>query len=230
MIRRTVIGGLLALNVVCAVNLVAEQVSAHPGDAFFEQKWTPDSNVRYKMDNNVPGDWRPAIHDGIARWSDRADGRAPNFIPDGEAAMSEPYSPCAGPNGVFARNMGQDGFPGFAGLTLRCGTTGSSLLQGFTMIYNNQFSWYLGDGTVPNDRWDMRSIATHEAGHIPGFKGHFEDSDICHLDNGNDQTMCEGDPYAKGRSYLRTLEEHDIHTLNNQYPFLTCPPVCRLHH
>jgi Matrixin len=230
LMRRLTVIVLLAINALCVINLIPGDVSAHPDEAYYVKYWRPDSNVRYKMDNGVPDNFRAQVHDGFAAWSDRAGGRAPNFIADGPQTMQHPYSPCAGPNGIFYRNFEQDDRNSTAhAFVLTCGVAGSGGqgLQGFTMIFDNQDNWYIGDGDVPDNKLDVQSIATHEVGHATGWGGHFESGASC-FQLPEHSTMCDGFPGIRGTKHLRTLEEHDIHTLNDAYPNTTCPPVCRI--
>ena len=132
--------------------------------------------------------------------------------------MTSAYTPCEGPNGVFARDITADGQGGGLALTARC-INASGQYAGFSMVFDRNVNWFVGDGAVPDNKWDLQSIATHEAGHSTGWHGHLDGTaGICQGADRN--TMCEGSPDPQGFHYLRTLEFHDEHTIENGYPFI----------
>lgn len=104
MTKRTVLlVGLLLLNGAGASTLAPTTASAHDEVGIYNSIWERNRNVHYNIDNNVAEGWRASINNGFTRWSDRAGGRAPNFIYDGVETMEGAYSACAGRNAVFAR-------------------------------------------------------------------------------------------------------------------------------
>ena len=83
---------------------------------------------------------------------------------------------------------------------------------------NGSVGWYQGSGGAPANRWDLRSIATHEAGHTTGWHGHFSGSPTCALPlSGAYETMCEGSLSVLGTEWIRTLGTHDLHTYEDAY-------------
>lgn len=78
--------------------------------------------------------------------------------------------------------------------------------------------WYAGVDS-PGNSWDLRSIATHEAGHATGFYGHFaNDSAKCPVPRtAATATMCPGTPGIRGTTWLRTLESADTGAINAAY-------------
>lgn len=230
--RRIAITILVTLNVFLTVTFATSSSFAHSADVFYAHRWDLDSTVHYKIDSGVPTGWRDQIRDGFQEWSDRVGGRAPKFAFNNVENLTNPYTPCNGANAVFARNLDADGLTGALGYTPGCRLSGGRY-TGFSMVLDTDPSgggaigWYLGDDVVPDNRWDLQSIATHEAGHATGFYGHFDAGQpIC---QGPDrETMCAGSSEPIGTKYLRTLEAHDRHTIQAAYPDNPCPPVCKV--
>lgn len=204
-----------SVDIVLIVLLAASLPSmAHTG--FYPAVWPKNLDVEYVFDNNVPsGTPRAQVIDGAAAWNNRVDGKAPNFLPAGQATLSNPYTPCDGPNAVFWRDLTADGFPSdVIGYTPGCRNNGN--FKGFTMIYDNNppYPWYFGDDEVPDGRIDFESLTTHEWGHATGWYDHFGD-DFC-PDGSARQTMCPNYVFSAQRAW-RSLEDHDVHTLVNAY-------------
>jgi hypothetical protein len=233
-IRRCCIALLVGANAVLVALLVAAPGSAHAASVFYSVRWDLDRNVRYYFDPPVPDAFRPEINDGFDTWSDLVDGHAPNFNPGGEEQLSDPFG-CEGTTGIFYRNLANDDYGNALAVTTGCADYTQSNLIKFKMVFDSHPSlgpgidWYVGDGNVPDNRWDLQSIATHEAGHAAGsygggHHGHFLGATLC---SGSDrQTLCVGSADSVGTKYLRTLEEHDLHTLEDAYE-TSCPPLCK---
>lgn len=233
MTRRFCITSLVGINGVLLAMLLATPSSAHDADTYYPEHWNFNEDVNYYYDPPVPDSFRPQINEGFNKWSDRAGGEAPNFNPQGVRQMEGPYTKCGGPNGVFYRNVNSDGYGNSIGLTGLC--VQYDRVEGFSMVFDTEpdygpgTAWYAGDGTVPDNRWDIQSIATHEAGHSTGFSGgwtgHFPEGSTC--EGPDRQTMCPGSTEAAGTKYIRTLEAHDVHTIEAAYHTNNpCPPVC----
>lgn len=77
-------------------------------------------------------------------------------------------------------------------------------------------SWHTHSSQyIPSNRIDLRGVATHEFGHAAGFRGHFDDDSQVECDGNYRETMCSTiDP---GKSYWRSLEEHDRQTFADEY-------------
>ncbi|HEX2039243.1 MAG TPA: hypothetical protein VHF47_05860 [Acidimicrobiales bacterium] len=96
------------------------------------------------------------------------------------------------------------------------------LLNAF-MYLREHGNWYTGDsGTVPWDKWDLESAATHEWGHVAGFhgpwaRGHLNpESAACTWNTSTPyHTMCPGGP--NGSNYGRTLEDLEIWQYERAY-------------
>lgn len=243
--NRQLLRALILMNVAAAAYLGASPAAGHSEvDTYLAGQWALNDNVHYKIDNNVPAAWRPDINDGADHWSNRADGRAPNFVYEGTATLTHPYTPCGGANAVYSRDIGQDVADGLLppagrranGATITCSTEDPGTLTGFTMVIDNHpedntpgvpnAGWFLGDGAIPPNAWDLEGTATHEFGHVTGFVPHWTDtSNLC--TNADPHTMCGAEPGFRGSKARRTLETHDIHTLEDAYTPPPCPPVCK---
>jgi len=74
-------------------------------------------------------------------------------------------------------------------------------------------NWHNGSGNPRSDRWDFRSVITHEIGHALGA-GHYEDSPSnfwCNQGTANNATMCESTQrlQLRGQTWFRDLEFAD---------------------
>lgn len=99
--------------------------------------------------------------------------------------------------------------PGAIASNTRCASGG--IITRSAMRFDPFETWYVGSSTsVPSGSLDLRSTATHEYGHALGFSGHF--TDVC---SPTVQTMCQG--AITGSSVKRTLESHDVHTVQPKY-------------
>lgn len=213
---------LLTLNVVLATLLGAKSADAHTNAEFYStSKWTLNKNVDYYIDDSNPsGEWRESLKQGMARWSDRASGRGPAFTFVASGPQGAPGTPCLGNNALFRNDLpfgvlattGKCGQPTITGFDVQFATT-PDFIAGTGEV------WYVGDGIVPSNAWDLQSIAVHEAGHVTGWSGHFDrdDNTLCPNDTELAQTMCGGED-RRGTKGLRTLQDHDEHTIANAYP------------
>src|SRR6266508_1440624 len=81
------------------------------------------------------------------------------------------------------------------------------------VTYDSAEDWYTGSGTPGASQVDLRSIATHELGHVTGLD-HTQNSNC--PGNSSNATMCPF--YTLGTTYIRTLEADDKNGLNANYP------------
>lgn len=213
---------LIFLNLLVGSIFIGRMAEAHARVEFYGNgTWNLNKVVDYYIDDSNPsGEWRESLKQGMSRWSDRASGRGPafNFVTSGN--QGAPGTPCLGNNAIFRTSMP----PGVLAVV---GTCGTDTITGFDMqiattpdfVPGTGEIWYVGDGTVPAGAWDLQSIVTHEAGHATGWFGHFDrdDNNLCPNNTEVAQTMCGGED-RRGTKGLRTLENHDEHTINNAYP------------
>jgi hypothetical protein len=205
----------------------------HTAGTFYGVTYFPNSTEHWLIDDGVPnGDFRESVKFGIGQWDDGAGGIGPNYVFDGEiVSNSGDLNPCNGANRsvVFVK---EDlsiavGAPyevlGYADFCLEGPPTGTQYVNKFEMYLETtpetggSAGWYVGSGTPPSNRDDLRSVVTHETGHTTGWVGHFTGSTLC---NPNDMatyhTMCATVP-PLGTTGWRYLEAHDLHTYDNAY-------------
>ncbi len=199
-------------------------VTAHPASSRYDPHW----NV------NVL-DWRfgdlqflntsafkTGIRVGIAQW-DNAYPSAPfdwDEDPQDTSIKFTKGTICEidHPDDVWIVARTWDGPGNVYASTQKCGGTHFTHM---VVAYDTQeSSWYTGSLSPGSGQVDLRSIATHEAGHLTGSAGHWDeasggdpfDSVYC---NGVLQrhTMCRA--IGLGQTHWRSLEEHDVHTWQN---------------
>ena len=102
------------------------------------------------------------------------------------------------------------------GATKRCIITGHPNVVRFSLAVDSDTPWYTGTGTVPSGLYDVRSVLSHEFGHVTGWQGHFANSigDGCEYNTGR-HTMCPDIP--AGSNWMQSLATHDIHTFQAAY-------------
>ncbi len=213
MIRRLVIGLLVAANAVLAVG--ALQASAQ-ADITFLWKYSPNVNEDYWIDNGVPMYQRSAIQAGVETFSDRASGNGPKFVYQGVKAEAYNHdNACAGGSMIFSVDRSAIGETTFCVETYG----GQERLVGFDIVLDSSQQWYGGTGTPGANQWDTQSIATHEAGHATGMLGHFDDG-VSHCPvprTSVTATMCQGSTDILGTTWLRSLTSADIDRLGQAY-------------
>jgi hypothetical protein len=221
-LRRIAIAALLGLNAILFATLIPASGAAHDQNEFYSVKWPNNAEPRYKIDNAIPTGWRDEITTSFNKWSNRASGRAPDFNYQGVDDIGAPYSPCLGVNGVHYRDINADlaNAPmGILGYTPGCRNTRTGDYHGFSMVIDRdpRGNWVTGDGDVGSNEFDVQSVVTHEVGHATAFYDHFDADAYC--GGAETQTMCRYYPEAFRRAW-RTLEAHDLHTLENAYHYV----------
>ena len=86
------------------------------------------------------------------------------------------------------------------------------------VLYDSAENWYTGSGTPGASQVDLRSIATHELGHVTGLD-HTQSSNCPGLSS--DPTMCPF--YSLGSTNIRSLEADDRNGLSANYPGVAGP-------
>lgn len=133
----------------------------------------------------------------------------------GQRADSEVDFDCPVNNEIHYENIGRQAI----GLTLGCeGSSGNIVSFEMGIDKRGTAYYYTGadPGAIPEDKYDIQSLATHEFGHGLG---------IDHLDAGGGcpntdmaATMCLANGVGFGETFTRTLEDHDRHTITPLYP------------
>lgn len=216
---RRLLVGLTLLNVALLPAASALGAFAHVKSDFYggSNTWAVNADVGYKIDDSfTPALTNGAVTTADGRWSNRVNGRAPDFNYNGAASVGNPFTACDGPNVVFRDYMGpENGFPdGVLAFTPTCRPSGN--VTGFSMIINSRYAFSLS--TEPSDpgELDLLAVLVHEFGHATGWTGHYgANTDQC-SGTGPDQTMCPNYEPTEPNEW-RTLEEHDTHTLQNAY-------------
>jgi hypothetical protein len=223
-----------ALAAACAaVALVPASSSAHSAK-LITRRWATDSSqwhVSVYFDGSVPGGRiRSRIRDGARVWNGQ--NRQVVFsVPtrrgiDGAGPKKCQQAASNKTTGVmYWRTIDGKGTKDgdVLGVTRTCYYTGGTYkgrLFSFTQVYDSkQPNWYRKTGNVPNDKYDLWSVTTHEFGHAIGWTGkHYgrdNNSSICASNNKGRETMC---PLTYlGQSRQRTLGRHDKHTFKRVY-------------
>jgi len=224
---RTWLAALAALSLPLTLSSPA---TAHDAAVFYPDRWPTNRTVHYSIHEDVPlsGGFRNSLASGLARWSDLAGGNGPEFIRDAVSGGINNFYACDNAYGgrlFVAENLASYlGYPSESvlGFTQPCIIDGVWTKFQITFEKTAEASGASGwntDDTAPGpNQWDLQSIATHEAGHATGFVGHFSAAAYCPSPaDATTQTMCAGDPSQKGTSMVRSLEDHDLHTLDNAY-------------
>lgn len=186
--------------------------------------WPGGSNVSWVLDNSIASGRHDAYKAGMNNYSDRAGGNGPNFNYQGTTAGTNDGNACGNNNNKIYEANGLEEL-GALGVTSKCivapdlpGDEPKITKFQVTFEESPTQGWYAGTDS-PGTKWDLRSIATHEAGHVTGFYGHFaDDSDRCPKPRTSaTATMCPGAPGIRGTTWLRTLEAADISAINAAY-------------
>ena len=198
---------------------------AHSGGSDNFTKWAGDS-VGFHWDPDVGAGAREAINDPRSRWNElAADFSILNFG-EGEEIPGE-WDDCdefvAGQNYVSFEAMPESQYNGYDAWVWICDDPFPRTAQ---MRFRNDSStdWQIYETSpLEANEMDLRSAAAHEWGHFTGWVwgptsgGHFaEGGDYCGGSSLPRHTMCPRWP--DGTTMMRSLEDHDKHTLNNAYP------------
>lgn len=215
-----IVAGLLML-----LGLGTPTSSAHNATDFYPtySRWPKWSHPAWFIRDNFPtGDARIAVQNSFLTWNAAYSGvyGEPQFDFDGPTtAVGDWSNACTTSfNGVYWR-QGTSYSGTWFGKTNTCVTPG--YVTRFTLVVNQDQPWYVSSGNPPSTQWDLQSVVTHEVGHATGWVGHFgpiPSADVCNQsDPSAYMTMCGYDPTAKGTNKMRTLGQHDQHTLYNAY-------------
>lgn len=188
--------------------------------------WSNEQQTEFKLDSTRAANLNGADADGSYfvgnnEWDGLA-GSTLNFIQLGEFNLANKdgnLNPCGGPHPdgtteVFIYGNGP-AFPGLAA-TWRC--IGIIHLEHAYMFVDPTHPWFVADVGIGIGQYDLRGAVTHEFGHAGGMNIDFAVGPLCPQENDNDppdHTMCG--QMMIGRTRYRTLEEHDIHSMEGFY-------------
>lgn len=220
------IGGVVAMQGAAA---------AHAASNYYGVPWGTDGLpvITYKFSDNFPttGGWRARVLDAAERWSNVD----PTNFSFSDLANDNPqnYSnQCPDydyeENVIYYRSL-----TGAYGSTSVCPKANGNAKWFTLSLDSTDQNWYSGTGSPGNTEIDLWSVVQHELGHAAGMvttsttSGHFSSDADCDrdapIDWGSWQTMCAGTAQIlgydqeEGKTFRRTLETHDNHTLDNQY-------------
>lgn len=190
---------------------------AHDADDYFISSWSVDQNV-YIGETFAPlntGEAKLSMRAGAPAWSNVSS----SWFDFSWSGTEDPnvdwtWHACTTTPGygvwIVAANLGSLSY------TSWCADNGE--LESVAIAYDYFGpSWHTGTSTnVPSGKIDLRGVSAHEFGHAAGWDHHFDSSDPdTDCDSDNRATMCAS--IEAGKSYWRTLEPHDKHTIGAQY-------------
>lgn len=190
---------------------------AHNADDYFISSWSADPDV-YVGETFAP------LNTGAAKLSMRAGGPAwsnvsSSWLDFNWSGTEDPnvdwtWNACTTTPGygvwVLAANLGSLAYTSWCGDDYEL----ESVAIAFDYFGPN---WHTATSTnVPSGKIDLRGVSAHEFGHAAGWDDHFTTSDPGTDCSGDDRaTMCA--MLEADKSYWRTLEGHDRHTIGSQY-------------
>lgn len=221
-----------------AIILAGSSATAHDQANYWAVEWQSQhrgtTDQDYEVTQQVPGGangpWGDRIADAGSKWNDiNIGGPDMRYRRNGVVSDYNPYQDCIDigvfRNGIHYRDTPNDSIA----WTTACKTwLGQFYVRNFQMVFDDDAgNWYTeptGETIDPNDN-DLGSIATHEFGHASSgwtngsILGHFvHDRNAALCPEPATQawhTMCS--PTLPGRVWRRTLEEHDVDTIQDAY-------------
>lgn len=179
-------------------------------------------------------DIRARVKDGPRAWNDLNTNLSFNFQ-DGQPDY-DPFPadqcPSLGADEKDALHWGSLS-PGVLASTYVCtffeaGGSDTDSIHSFQIKFNSDVDFYTGAGDPGSNQIDLWSVAVHEFGHATGRActrgsltiagdgcGHFINSPLCDRTVSSYHTMCRFIFF--GKTWSRTLEEHDKDTFRNAY-------------
>lgn len=218
------------------------QASAHSDDTFWFAEWRSQdrgtSNQWYEYTSQVPGGATGAFADRVANaaqgWNAIAiNGSDMTFLRNGATGNYDPFASCGSiphyKNGIHYRNI-PDNSRAYGRVCITQVTPGTDLINSFQIIYDPSYTWYTGVNynQIPSNQDDVQGVGAHEFGHVmsgwtastPGY--HFDygaNPNLCYpgVPHTGHHTMCNYPGSGLPSSLQRTLEAHDIDTIQLAY-------------
>lgn len=219
----------LAVAVVVLALGFAPAAHAHDPTPYYTMHWTPAKSVPMLWAPSFPGgEWRSRVANARGAWN-RLSPNAPLFYDAGQSRTEMAMGNCSpaalGINQVHFANLDFVGHPlGVSWACYRVQPNGAHEMFGVTVAFDSGagYDWYTGTGNPGHQQYDLRSVATHEFGHLTGFVGDPQTGTNMHFDGAlcvpvaaTYQTMCAGT--YQGANWTATLGDHDRHTLLAAY-------------
>lgn len=202
---------------------------AHDIGTYYPILWKTDRSQEYQFTTSFPAlTFRDRVTDGFIAWNQL--GEPVTFSRGANTSDFDPAvcPPTYGKNGIHWRAIDGPFDPSTsppsgvvsAQVQTCYFTQQGTELYSANMSFDSAEAWYTGTGATPDGQIDMWSVASHEAGHMTGWSGHYDDFQVdpAMCDYGSDfhQTMCKA--HVIGTVRGRTLEAHDTHTFGDAYP------------
>jgi hypothetical protein len=234
--RTVLVGAVLAWA--AALSLAGSSAHAHDPNNYWAAEWQSQNrgttDQDYEFTQQVPGGangpWGDRVAEGGTKWNDvNINGPDMRYRRNGVVSNYNPYQDCID-LGVFRNGIHYRDTPNDSNARTSVCTTwlGQFYIRSFQMVFDDdQGPWYTeptGSTIDPGDN-DVGSVATHEFGHASSgwtngsVLGHFvHDRNAALCPEPPTQawhTMCS--PSLPGRVWRRTLEEHDIDSIQEAY-------------
>ncbi len=214
----------LASYLVASQALDATPLGAHNANVDFyisSGKWASDPKIRLgNLDNDLDGNTSKRNQTKASAEAVRADLSNMSGSTFDITSVYWNYGAtyggvCSSPSGVItvvSSNISP------LGRTEWCLVSGTYTLDNVVISIDYR-AWDPG-GTVPSNKWDFHGVLMHEVVHATGWglewrADHFVGSSACPSNVVLRQTMCPS--YSIGHVYWRSLESHDIHTIQGAY-------------
>lgn len=224
--RRSVLVAIVASMGLFGVHPAAQ---AHDSTLYYKSKWKRDVAVDYRFTNSFPLAFRERGRDAARQWNE-----AFTQLTYVEKESVADFNPATCPStyqmnafhwvtidGAFQGSNGSGATLArvrtcvFSSSCPAIGVPGTCELYSAQVEVDRDESWYLGTGDAPLSQADGWSVASHELGHATGWSGHFSSSATICENNADQHTMCP--TYYLGTERMRTLEQHDKHTILEVY-------------
>lgn len=194
----------------------ASAAQAHTASAHYPSEWTSDIdyNIGFRHTGFTGSDFTNSVHAADNPW----DGISGNWFDFNWGTTDTGVTTWGGCTTVPSGGLwvGTGAISALATESTCTSTSTGNITRSSITVDRTGRTWHQGSSSsVPAGSTDLRSVLIHEFGHATGFAGHFVNSSITDCTGSDRNTMCSGLP--SGTSYKRSLESHDIHTIQAAY-------------